>query len=73
MFGPRRATPYFFIACVLVLLERTAAIVDRVRCGSTTGDVVIDVHHDWAPIGAHRFMELVHYGKRKHGDNMPTF
>mmetsp|Transcript_15686 Transcript_15686/g.43888 ORF Transcript_15686/g.43888 Transcript_15686/m.43888 type:complete len:235 (-) Transcript_15686:237-941(-) len=34
----------------------------RVRCHSTTGDVVIAVHQEWAPFGASRYLDLVKAG-----------
>lgn len=34
----------------------------RVRLQTTKGDIVIDVHRDWAPHGADRFHELVRSG-----------
>jgi len=33
-----------------------------VRCQSSTGDLLIEVHPEWAPIGAARFLELVESG-----------
>lgn len=34
----------------------------KVKLQATTGDIVIHVHRDWAPVGAHRFYELVKAG-----------
>lgn len=36
--------------------------VYRVRFETTAGDFVVEVHRDWAPIGAQRFFELVSSG-----------
>ena len=36
--------------------------VTRVKLNTTKGDIVIDVHHDWAPIGAEHFLKLVKEG-----------
>jgi peptidyl-prolyl cis-trans isomerase A (cyclophilin A) len=33
-----------------------------VKLTTTKGDVIIDVHRDWAPVGADRFLELVKIG-----------
>ena len=40
----------------------TAPTSYRVRLETSAGDVVIDVHRDWAPIGADRFYNLVRGG-----------
>ncbi|GAB5355239.1 hypothetical protein AAMO2058_000188700 [Amorphochlora amoebiformis] len=39
----------------------------RVHCLSTKGEINIDVHPEWAPLGAARFLELVEKG---HYDNI---
>jgi peptidyl-prolyl cis-trans isomerase A (cyclophilin A) len=36
--------------------------VFSVRLETTKGDIIIDVHRDWAPLGAERFHELVRAG-----------
>ena len=40
----------------------TAANVFKVRFETTKGPIVVEVHRDWAPIGAQRFEELVKSG-----------
>jgi homoserine O-acetyltransferase len=42
---------------LLDLLRQTEAV--RVKLATTKGDFVIEVHPDWAPLGAARFEELV--------------
>jgi homoserine O-acetyltransferase len=42
----------------------------RVRLDTTKGAIVIDVHRDWAPLGADRFYELVVSG---YYDDAPLF
>ena len=34
----------------------------QVVCETTTGPIVVDVYHDWAPHGAQRFLEMVTSG-----------
>jgi cyclophilin family peptidyl-prolyl cis-trans isomerase len=34
----------------------------RVRLHTTKGDIIVDVHRDWAPLGVDRFYELVRSG-----------
>lgn len=53
-------------ACfVLAFVAASAAQqVQRVRCGSSTGDFVIEVHPDWSPNGAARFLDLVSSGEK---------
>eukprot|EP01063_Lacrimia_lanifica_P008333 TRINITY_DN15399_c0_g1_i1.p1 TRINITY_DN15399_c0_g1~~TRINITY_DN15399_c0_g1_i1.p1 ORF type:complete len:283 (+),score=58.47 TRINITY_DN15399_c0_g1_i1:45-851(+) len=36
--------------------------LEYVRCGSSTGDFLVEVHHEWAPNGAARYLELVREG-----------
>jgi len=43
-------------------VEETAAGVTTVVFETTKGDIVIEVHDDWAPIGAAHFIELVEDG-----------
>ena len=38
----------------------TAPPVYRVRFNTTKGPFVVEVHRDWAPLGADRFYELIH-------------
>jgi peptidyl-prolyl cis-trans isomerase A (cyclophilin A) len=40
----------------------TAPAVFKVKLATTKGDVVIEVHRDWAPLGADRFYNLVKLG-----------
>src|SRR5262245_1523206 len=42
----------------------------KVRLATTKGDVVIEVYHDWAPLGVDRFYDLV---KAHYFDNAPWF
>jgi peptidyl-prolyl cis-trans isomerase A (cyclophilin A) len=42
----------------------------KVRLATTKGDIVIEVYHDWAPLGADRFYDLVKAG---YFDNAPWF
>jgi peptidyl-prolyl cis-trans isomerase A (cyclophilin A) len=41
------------------LLKAKAPDLFRVKFATTKGDIVIEVHRDWAPIGADRFYNLV--------------
>lgn len=41
---------------------RTAPELYRVKFGTTKGDFVVEVHRDWAPIGADHFYALVRSG-----------
>ena len=36
-----------------------APVTSRVLCHTDAGDMTIEVHRDWAPIGADHFVELV--------------
>jgi cyclophilin family peptidyl-prolyl cis-trans isomerase len=68
----RRAAPLIvllLLACAPLLLDphnprlnATAPDLFRVRFSTTQGDVTIEVHRDWAPIGADRFYNLVAHG-----------
>jgi len=42
--------------------ENHAPAVYRVKLETTAGAIVLEVHRDWAPIGADRFYELVQAG-----------
>lgn len=43
-------------------LTEKAPPVYRARFATSKGDIVIEVHRDWAPLGADRFYNLVKYG-----------
>jgi peptidyl-prolyl cis-trans isomerase A (cyclophilin A) len=43
-------------------LNERASDVYRARFATSKGDFVIEVHRDWAPLGADRFFNLVKYG-----------
>jgi peptidyl-prolyl cis-trans isomerase A (cyclophilin A) len=43
-------------------LKATAPAVFKAKFSTTTGDFVVEVHRDWAPLGADRFYNLVKYG-----------
>ena len=43
-------------------LNERASDVYRARFATSKGDFVIEIHRDWAPIGADRFFNLVKYG-----------
>ena len=43
-------------------LKATAPAVYKAKFTTTTGDFVVEVHRDWAPLGADRFYNLVKYG-----------
>jgi peptidyl-prolyl cis-trans isomerase A (cyclophilin A) len=43
-------------------LNERASDVYRAKFATSKGDFVIEVHRDWAPIGADRFFNLVKYG-----------
>jgi peptidyl-prolyl cis-trans isomerase A (cyclophilin A) len=43
-------------------LKLKAPAVYNVKFTTTAGDFVVEVHRDWAPLGADRFYNLVHYG-----------
>lgn len=42
------------------LIETTSTT--RVRCETTAGEILIDVHHDWSPHGSRRFLDMVNSG-----------
>lgn len=44
------------------LATATAPDVFKVKLETTKGDVVLEVHRDWAPVGADRFYNLVRIG-----------
>ena len=53
------------LAAVALALMQTSASAPpqfRVRLETTKGTIVIEVHRDWAPLGADRFYELVTSG-----------
>ncbi len=43
-------------------LNERASDVYRAKFATSKGDFVIEVHRDWAPVGADRFFNLVKYG-----------
>ncbi len=43
-------------------LRAKAPAVYKAKFTTTTGDFVVEVHRDWAPLGADRFYNLVRYG-----------
>ena len=43
-------------------LKAKAPAVFKAKFTTTAGDFVIEVHRDWAPLGANRFYNLVRYG-----------
>ncbi len=43
-------------------LKAKAPAVFKAKFTTTTGDFVVEVHRDWAPLGADRFYNLVKYG-----------
>lgn len=43
-------------------LKATAPAVFKARFTTTVGDFVVEVHREWAPLGADRFYNLVKYG-----------
>ncbi len=43
-------------------LNERASDVYRARFATSKGDFVIEVHRDWAPVGADRFFNLVKFG-----------
>jgi len=43
-------------------LKAKAPAVFRAKFTTTAGDFVVEVHRDWAPLGADRFYNLVRYG-----------
>jgi len=70
---PGRAVRVFVAALALVCLAATLTLDGaaapataparfRVRLKTTKGDIVIDIHRDWAPLGVDRFHELVRVG-----------
>ncbi len=44
------------------LAKATAPAVYKVKMSTTKGDFVVEVHRDWAPLGADRFYNLVKAG-----------
>eukprot|EP01064_Diplonema_japonicum_P018272 TRINITY_DN26963_c0_g1_i1.p1 TRINITY_DN26963_c0_g1~~TRINITY_DN26963_c0_g1_i1.p1 ORF type:complete len:268 (+),score=61.47 TRINITY_DN26963_c0_g1_i1:37-804(+) len=49
------------LVIVLCMMVPTAAI-KYVTCGSTTGNLTIEVHEEWSQLGAERFLDLVESG-----------
>lgn len=49
---------------VLALAVLLVAVVGHtlVQCSTTKGEIVLEVRHDWAPVGAQRFLDLVDAG-----------
>jgi homoserine O-acetyltransferase len=45
---------------ILLLVLALTATAQKVRVETSAGHFVIEVHRDWAPLGADRFLELVH-------------
>jgi hypothetical protein len=44
------------VAFVLLTITVTQAKVShKVKCGTTKGDFVIALHHDWSPLGVERY------------------
>jgi peptidyl-prolyl cis-trans isomerase A (cyclophilin A) len=43
-------------------LKAKAPAVFKAKFTTTAGDFVVEVHRDWAPLGANRFYNLVRYG-----------
>ncbi len=43
-------------------LKARAPAVFKAKFATTAGDFVVEVHRDWAPLGADRFYNLVRYG-----------
>jgi peptidyl-prolyl cis-trans isomerase A (cyclophilin A) len=43
-------------------LKAKAPVVFKAKFSTTAGDFVVEVHRDWAPLGADRFYNLVRYG-----------
>ena len=43
-------------------LHAKAPAIFKARFTTTVGDFVVEVHRDWAPLGADRFYNLVRYG-----------
>ncbi len=52
-----------FVAVLLVAAAHASPQTSRVRLETTKGDIVFELHRDWAPHGVDRFRELVasHY------------
>src|SRR5206468_6828919 len=50
---------FALISAALALQTSAAPPPFRVRLDTTKGTIVIEVHRDWAPLGADRFYELV--------------
>ena len=54
----KAATP----ANVVAAAEKSGSDVFKVKFECSNGNFVIEVHRDWAPVGVHRFEELVKEG-----------
>ena len=55
----------FFLICFIAasVAEVEAGLpTAKVLCGTTKGDLTIDVHREWSPLGADRFITLVKDG-----------
>jgi len=59
----KRATLFLLSAVLLVSCSTSAAPPEyKVKFETSRGDFVVEVHRDWAPLGADRFYELVKSG-----------
>src|SRR5271165_2898577 len=51
--------PYIILLFGLLLPAPGSPAVSKVKFETSAGDFVVEVHRDWAPIGADHFQELV--------------
>lgn len=58
---------YAPLGCARLLMRALASQADPLPNRQTPGDIDIDVHPDWAPLGAARYLELV---RKRHFDNI---
>ena len=50
------------LSCLLLVVSNVSARGQLVKCKTTKGALVIEMHPDWSPLGAARFLALVDDG-----------
>jgi peptidyl-prolyl cis-trans isomerase A (cyclophilin A) len=62
--------PSLIVLCLTLAVADARPAVFRAKIETSAGDFVIEVHRDWAPVGAARFEELV---RKKYFDDSRFF